>query len=255
MPDFKDVSSPAGLTALNNHLSTRGYIDGFRPSAQDADMYTKVPSGVNNKDYPHLARWQTHVGSFCSCDRSKWGGAKGGAAAATTTTTTTAPAAADGAGSAKKAGKQGDKKEKPAAAAAAKPAPEEEDDEPIQKWISDDEEEDENEKRIHAIGAAKIAADKAKGKVAPIEKSSLILDVKPEESDTDMAKMEADVRAITQEGVQWTAAQLVPVAFGIKKLRIMAIIVDSLVSTDDLREKIEKLEGVQSTDLYAHTKV
>jgi len=120
--------------------------------------------------------------------------------------------------------------------------------------VSDDED-DESEKRIAKIAAEKIAADKAKGKVAPIEKSSLILDIKPEDSETDMAKLEADVRALAQDGLTWTEGRLVPVAFGIKKLRIMAVIIDSKVSTDDLRERIEALPGIQSTDLYAHTKL
>jgi len=57
------------------------------------------------------------------------------------------------------------------------------------------------------------------------------------------------------EGLVWAGSELVPVAYGVKKLRIISVIVDDLVSTDELREKIEELEGVQSTDIFAFNKV
>ena len=44
-------------------------------------------------------------------------------------------------------------------------------------------------------------------------------------------------------------------AFGIKKLRIICVVVDELVSTDDLQESIEALDGVQSTDIHAFNKL
>ena len=50
-------------------------------------------------------------------------------------------------------------------------------------------------------------------------------------------------------------AQFIPVAFGIKKLRIICVVVDDLVSTDDLQEAIEALDGVQSTDIHAFNKL
>jgi len=70
-----------------------------------------------------------------------------------------------------------------------------------------------------------------------------------------MAELEKDVRAIAMEGLVWAGSELVPVAYGVKKLRIISVIVDDLVSTDELREKIEELEGVQSTDIFAFNKV
>jgi len=70
-----------------------------------------------------------------------------------------------------------------------------------------------------------------------------------------MAKLEKDVRSITMEGLVWAGSEMVPVAYGVKKLRIISVIVDDLVSTDDLREQIETLDGCQSTDIYAFNKV
>jgi len=57
------------------------------------------------------------------------------------------------------------------------------------------------------------------------------------------------------EGLVWAGSELVPVAYGVKKLRIISVIVDDLVPTEDLTDKIEALEGVQSTDIYAFNKV
>jgi len=46
-----------------------------------------------------------------------------------------------------------------------------------------------------------------------------------------------------------------PVAYGIFKLRIVAVVVDDLVSTDSLQEEIEAFEEVQSTDIHAFNKI
>jgi len=69
-----------------------------------------------------------------------------------------------------------------------------------------------------------------------------------------MTKLEQDVRSIQMDGLNWRGSELVKVAYGIQKLRIIANIVDALVSVDDLQEDIEKIEGVQSTDIYAFNK-
>jgi elongation factor 1-beta len=70
-----------------------------------------------------------------------------------------------------------------------------------------------------------------------------------------MKELEAAVRAITKPGLMWAAAQLEPIAYGLKKLRIIAIVEDDKVSVDDLEESIQALPGVQSTDIHAFNKV
>jgi len=70
-----------------------------------------------------------------------------------------------------------------------------------------------------------------------------------------MKTLEAQVRAIAKEGLAWGGSQLEPIAFGLKKLRIVAIVHDDVVSVDELQEEIEKLPGVQSTDIHAFNKV
>ncbi|KAM3260115.1 hypothetical protein ACQJBY_051400 [Aegilops geniculata] len=67
-------------------------------------------------------------------------------------------------------------------------------------------------------------------------KSSVLLDVKPWDDETDMAKLEEAVRSVAMEGLTWGASKLVPVGYGMSKLQIMLTIVDDLVSVDDLIE-------------------
>jgi len=92
------------------------------------------------------------------------------------------------------------------------------------------------------------------GKVV-IAKSIVTLDVKPYEAETDMAELEQRVRAIEKEGLEWKVSQLVPVAYGVKKLQIKALVIDDLVSVDDLTETIEGFEDiVQSVDVAGFQK-
>lgn len=77
---------------------------------------------------------------------------------------------------------------------------------------------------------------------ALIAKSNIILDVKPWDDETDMSKMEEEVRKITTDGLLWGAAKLVPLAYGIKKLQISSVVEDDKVSVDWLQEQIEALE-------------
>ena len=49
--------------------------------------------------------------------------------------------------------------------------------------------------------------------------------------------------------------QLLPVAYGIMKLRIICIIEDDKIALDDLTEAIEEFEEVQSVDIDAFNKI
>ncbi|WAR15015.1 EF1D-like protein [Mya arenaria] len=60
-------------------------------------------------------------------------------------------------------------------------------------------------------------------KPALIAKSSLLIDVKPWDDETDMKELERLVRTVEMDGLLWGAAKLVPVGYGIKKLQINAL--------------------------------
>merc|ERR1711962_1350673 len=135
------------------------------------------------------------------------------------------------------------------------PVEEEEDDDEVDLFGSDDEEEDAEAARVREVRLAAYAAKKSK-KPGPIAKSSVLLDVKPWDDETDMDALSKEVRSIEMEGLVWGASELKPVGYGIKKLSILCTIVDDLVGVDDLTEKIEAFEDyVQSVDIASFNKV
>ncbi|KAM6226089.1 elongation factor 1-delta isoform 5-T5 [Porphyrio hochstetteri] len=151
------------------------------------------------------------------------------------------------------------KVELPSASPAKKTEPpaaeEDEDDDDIDLFGSDDEEEDQEAARVREERLRQYAEKKAK-KPGLIAKSSILLDVKPWDDETDMVKMEECVRSIQMDGLVWGASKLVPVGYGIKKLQIQCVVEDDKVGTDILEEEITKFEDyVQSVDIAAFNKI
>ncbi|KAF2291784.1 hypothetical protein GH714_035589 [Hevea brasiliensis] len=116
---------------------------------------------------------------------------------------------------------------------------------------------DETEEEKKAAEEREAAKKPAKKKESG--KSSVLLDVKPWDDETDMKKLEEAVRSVEMPGLLWGASKLVPVGYGIKKLQIMLTIVDDLVSVDSLIEEhltVEPCsEHVQSCDIVAFNKI
>ncbi|KAM6948406.1 eukaryotic translation elongation factor 1 delta a (guanine nucleotide exchange protein) isoform 3-T3 [Aplochiton taeniatus] len=128
------------------------------------------------------------------------------------------------------------------------------DDDDIDLFGSDSEDDAEAE-RIKQERVAAYAAKKSK-KPALIAKSSILLDVKPWDDETDMAKLEECVRSVQADGLLWGQSKLVPVGYGIKKLQIACVVEDDKVGTDMLEEEITKYEDyVQSVDVAAFNKI
>ncbi|XP_041804244.1 elongation factor 1-delta-like isoform X2 [Chelmon rostratus] len=127
------------------------------------------------------------------------------------------------------------------------------DDDDVDLFGSD--EDDEEAARIKQERIDAYAAKKSK-KPALIAKSSILLDVKPWDDETDMAKLEECVRSVQMDGLLWGAAKLLPVGYGIKKLQINCVVEDDKVGTDILEEEITKFEDfVQSVDVAAFNKI
>jgi len=212
---FKDLHADAGLKALNQHLATRSYIAGYKPSGADAALLSQINATIDSSKYPHAARWLSHITSFPAQTRSHW------------TAASAQPAAAEA----------------------------EDDDDDFMASLSDDDEDDTAAQALIAKKNAEREAAKRATKGVSNAKSSLILDIKPEDSETDLNELLAAVKHIEMEGLTWGGHEFIPVAFGIKKLRIICVVMDELVSTDDLQEAIEALDGVQSTDIHAFNKL
>ncbi|XP_076731614.1 eukaryotic translation elongation factor 1 delta b (guanine nucleotide exchange protein) isoform X2 [Maylandia zebra] len=134
----------------------------------------------------------------------------------------------------------------------AKEEEEEDDDDDIDLFGSD---EDEEADKLKEQRLKEYAEKKAK-KPAIIAKSSILLDVKPWDDETDMAKLEECVRSVQADGLLWGTSKLVPVGYGIKKLQIACVVEDDKVGTDMLEEEITKFEDyVQSVDVAAFNKI
>nr|XP_034981253.1 elongation factor 1-delta isoform X4 [Zootoca vivipara] len=130
-----------------------------------------------------------------------------------------------------------------------------EDDDDIDLFGSDEEEEDQEAARVREERLKQYAEKKSK-KPGLIAKSSILLDVKPWDDETDMAKMEECVRSVQMDGLVWGASKLVPVGYGINKLQIQCVVEDDKVGTDILEEEITKFEDyVQSVDIAAFNKI
>ena len=123
--------------------------------------------------------------------------------------------------------------------------------------FGDDDEDEE------AAAARKKIADAAKAGKKPkkvvIEKSLVILEVKPVDDTTDLDALgERIIAEVTKDGLVWkTEYKKEPVAFGIFKLLIGAAIEDAKVSVDnDVVEPIEAMDDmVQSVDIKSFDKL
>ncbi|CAF3737136.1 unnamed protein product [Rotaria socialis] len=133
----------------------------------------------------------------------------------------------------------------------AEPKPAAAADDDIDLFGSDDEEQSEETKQRLAAYAAKKS-----NKVQIIAKSTIVLDVKPWDDETDLAALENAVRSIAADGLVWGQSKLMPVAFGVKKLQIGCVVEDDKIGTDFLEEKICEFEDfVQSVDIVAFNKI
>ncbi|XP_061909966.1 elongation factor 1-beta [Entelurus aequoreus] len=227
---FGDLKAPSGLKVLNDYLADRSYIEGCVPSQADVAVFEAItaPPPVA---LCHALRWFNHMKSYQSQKNSLPGvkkplGQYGPAGVADTTT---------------------------CAASAAATVKNDDDDDDIDLFGSD--EEDAEAVRLKEERIAAYAAKKSK-KPALIAKSSLLLDVKPWDDETDMAKLEECVRSIQMDGLLWGQSKLLPVGYGIKKLQINCVVEDDKVGTDILEEQITAFEDfVQSMDVAAFNKI
>merc|ERR1711970_1514583 len=143
MVTFGDLSTSSGLKALNEHLATRSYIEGYVPCQADVSIFSSLATAPS-AEYCHLARWYRHIKSFSAKEQESFPGVP-------ESTQAPAPPGAKGG----------------------------EDDDDFDIFGDDDEEEEETEeeKKIREERLAKYHAKKAT-KQAVIAKSSLLLDVK-----------------------------------------------------------------------------
>lgn len=214
-----DLKTPGGLKQLNEHLECHSYVGGAVPNSDDASSFGQL-SSPPAKEYPHLLRWYSHIKSFSNDEKKKWGAGSGN------TVASSSAAAAD-------------------------------DDDDIDLFGDSDEDEDKEEKeRIKQERLEAYAAKKSK-KPGPIAKSTIVLDIKPWDDETDLKEVEKMIRAIQADGLVWAqSSKILPVAYGIMKLQIGCVVEDEKIGTDFLEEAIMAFEDhVQSVDVAAFQKI
>jgi len=223
---FPNLSTEAGLKHLDEYLLSRTFITGHQATRDDIAVYGAIIK-VPGPNFPNVSRWYNHINALLA---SSFPGEaigvqiEGAAPAAAPVTETTAES----------------------------PPKDEEDDDDLDLFG----EETEEEKKA---AAEREASKKASGKKKESGKSSVLLDVKPWDDETDMKKLEEVVRSVQMPGLFWGASKLIAVGYGIKKLQIMMTIEDDLVSVDDLIE--DRLtaepanEYIQSCDIAAFNKI
>ena len=217
-----DLKSPAGVKELDTFLADRSYIEGFQPSQADVVVFNEL-NNTPALSTPNVLRWYNHMKSFDTNEKKTFPNKQ-------------APAKFTG-GSGSAATKN------------------EDDADDVDLFGSDDEEEDAEAARVREERLKAYAAKKS-NKPALIAKSSIVLDVKPWDDETDMKEMEAKVRSIIKDGLVWGAAKLVPVGYGINKLQIMCVVEDDKISIEELSEEIQEFEDfVQSVDIAAFNKI
>jgi elongation factor 1-beta len=227
---FYNLKSESGLKKLNEYLLTRSYITGYQASKDDITVYAALPS-VPSSEFVNVARWYKHIDALLRIS-----GVSGEGSGVIVESSLVAEEAVA----------------TPPAADTKATEAEDDDDDDVDLFG----EETEEEKKA---AEERAAAVKASGKKKESGKSSVLLDVKPWDDETDMKKLEEAVRSVKLEGLFWGASKLVPVGYGIKKLQIMLTIVDDLVSVDNMVEDyltVEPInEYVQSCDIVAFNKI
>merc|ERR1712111_92241 len=220
---FGDVKSAAGVKAMNDFLAERAYIEGFVPSQVDVAVFEAMAGKAPSADMVHAVRWYNQIKSYSGAETKKFPGVKDGG--------------------------------KYLAGGAAAPAAADDDDDDVDLFGSSDEEESEEKKRITEERLKAYHEKKAK-KPQVIAKTSVLLDVKPWDDETDHDQMLASVKSIEMDGLLWGAHKLIPIGYGIKKLQVMCTVEDEKVSVEELTEKIEEFEDfVQSCDVNAMNKI
>merc|ERR1712117_1007191 len=220
---FGDVSTAAGVKALNDFLAERAYVEGFVPSQVDVAVFEAMGGKAPGADMAHALRWYNQIKSYSGAESKKFPGVKDAS--------------------------------KYMAAGRAAPAGGDDDDDDVDLFGSSDEEESEEKKRI-TEERLKAYHEKKSKKPALIAKTSVLLDCKPWDDETDMDAMLKSVKTIEMDGLLWGASKLVPVGYGISKLQVMCVVEDAKVSIDELQEKICEFEDfVQSVDIAAMNKI
>lgn len=223
---FKSIS-PEDLPRLNSHLETRAYLAGFVPSQNDHIMYTHVRTMDVDPEMHHVLRWLSHMKSFSQAERAALP-AKGKICDF--------------------AAAEEEVEEKPAAKKSSGGA----------DLFGSDSESDDEETRAEKEKLQASLENKKKPKNAKAEMSMVVLEIKPNDDESDMEYVKNNLtKMVTMEGLNWGESEFQPLCYGLRALVVACTVVDDICSVDDLCEKIVEVfeDQVQSCDVRSFNKL
>ncbi|KAL8436994.1 hypothetical protein Efla_007848 [Eimeria flavescens] len=101
---------------------------------------------------------------------------------------------------------------------------------------------DDDAGEMEKLKAKKKEEAGGKKKKEVINKSSLVIEIKPASAETDLDEIARLAKGIQMEGLTWgEAIKKVPVAFGLYKLQLSCVILDDVVNTNEITDQIEAL--------------
>lgn len=234
-----DINNKDDLSELESRLSKHIFLGGDKPSTEDREVFDKF--GDDSADaslYPGIAGWYYLVRYFSPELRATWETEE------------------------KKPNTNNKNTNKPTNTNKAPAKPTADDDDGL--FDDDEETEEDKQKRaekkkadLEAKKAANSKKEADKKKAAPVGKSLIILDVKVWEEETDLNALAKKILEIELNGLTWkTEYKIAEIAFGMKKIVIGMVVIDDLISVDDVTELIVGDESiVQSVDIVSFDKI
>jgi len=249
------MSSFASLDELEKHLSTRSYITGYSLSEDDKRELRALGSLPSPSTHPNAYRWATHIVALTGIYIGS--NAAAGDKKSSVVTPAKKVAKVENDDEIDLFGDEEEEEKKPAAGDDDLNLFDEEDGETAEERAAT------KARQARMAQAKKLkeekdaAEGKTKKKEKAVEKSLVVLEVKPWEADTDLEAVWREIIKFEKEGLTWGETfKLEPVAYGIKKLVLTCTIVDSLIVLDDITESIEAMEDyVQSVEIASMNKI
>ncbi len=218
MTEFS-LENPTKMMEVESFLANNAYLSGEPlPGPKDAKILSQLSEAPDRAKYPNLFCYWWNLSFFSEEARALWGKQKK------------------------------DKKKKDCKKNECKKKEE--------KKVEEDEDDldlfgEETEEEKQAL-AKKKKEKKHKAKLAA-QRSRVVLDIKGFEQDQDFLDLGNRIlKNVAKEGLTWEQKpQVLPIAFGMKKLCLAMIIFDQKVSADDIIEQInlKYKKEIQSIDI------
>ena len=207
------------LSGLNTLLLTNSFVDGFVATKKDLEIFAVVPNTVDAMKNPNVARWYYYIAAIPFHLRSALP-ESAEAYFAQFQSSSSSSSSGSSSGS------------------------------------------DSSETEEQRLAREKKEAYDAKTKRnVEKEQSNLVIDVSLAEfDDAAIADTEEKIRAITlgvePEHLIWGQKfEIIPLAFGVKKIRIANTIRNIYVDVDTLQDELESIENVTGTEIVAFQKI